>query len=72
MRFEWDENKNGQNLRKHGIRFETAKLVFEDPYQITTRDMACEHEERWISMGAVGRGTILTVSIHGLSKTMKK
>jgi len=22
MRFEWDENKNARNLRKHGVRFE--------------------------------------------------
>ena len=28
--FEWDENKNKKNLRKHGINFETAVLVFED------------------------------------------
>jgi uncharacterized DUF497 family protein len=61
MRFEWDENKNRQNLRKHGIRFETAKLVFKDPYQITTADMACGHEDRWITMGAVGLGTVLVV-----------
>ena len=28
--FEWDENKNKKNLRKHGLNFETAILVFED------------------------------------------
>ena len=28
MRFEWDEHKNRQNLRKHDVRFETAVLVF--------------------------------------------
>ena len=26
MRFEWDENKNRQNLRKHDVRFETEFL----------------------------------------------
>jgi hypothetical protein len=31
MRFEWDEQKNRQNLRKHDVRFETAVLVFDDP-----------------------------------------
>ena len=61
MRFEWDENKNRQNLRKHGIRFETAQLVFEDPYQITTRDHGHTNEERWITMGAIGPGTVLLV-----------
>lgn len=61
MRSEWDENKNRQNLLKHGIHFETAKLVFDDPYQVTTRDTTCQDEERWITMGAVGPGTVLLV-----------
>ena len=47
MRFTWDENKNRQNLRKHDVRFETAVLVFDDPYAITRRDVIVEDEERW-------------------------
>jgi uncharacterized protein len=61
MRFEWDEHKNRQNLRKHDIRFETAVLVFDDPYALTQRDSAFDDEERWITIGAVGRGSILLV-----------
>jgi uncharacterized protein len=34
MRFEWDEDKNESNQRKHGISFETAALVFEDPNRL--------------------------------------
>jgi uncharacterized DUF497 family protein len=30
MKFEWDNNKNEKNLRKHKIGFEEAKTVFED------------------------------------------
>ena len=60
MRFIWDENKNRQNLRKHDVRFETAVLVFDDPYAITQRDVA-EDEERWITVGAIGPGSILLV-----------
>ena len=29
MNFEWDENKNQINQRKHGISFEEAQAVFE-------------------------------------------
>jgi uncharacterized DUF497 family protein len=36
MYFEWDENKNRQNLLKHEVRFETAALVFEDPHALTS------------------------------------
>lgn len=27
LKFEWDEDKNELNLKKHGIDFETAMLV---------------------------------------------
>jgi uncharacterized DUF497 family protein len=68
MRFEWDEDKNQQNLRKHDIRFETAALVFEDPYAITQPDYAFADEERWITVGAIGPGSILLV-VHTLYET---
>ncbi len=31
MEFEWDENKAKSNRVKHGIRFEDAVLLFDDP-----------------------------------------
>ncbi len=61
MLFEWDENKSRQNLRKHDVRFETAVLVFDDPCAITQPDCTCDHEERWITVGAIGPGSILLV-----------
>ncbi|PYT51005.1 MAG: hypothetical protein DMG43_14345 [Acidobacteria bacterium] len=61
MRFEWDEQKNRQNLRKHDVRFETAVLVFNDPYAITQRDYSFEDEERCITVGAIGAGSVLLV-----------
>ena len=33
---EWDENKNQLNIRKHGISFQTAALVFADEERINT------------------------------------
>lgn len=30
MHFEWDEQKNQLNIKKHGINFETAVLCWED------------------------------------------
>ena len=43
MRFDWDEQKNTLNLKRHRVRFETASLAFEDPVAITLRDVL--HEE---------------------------
>ena len=60
MRFEWDETKNRQNRKKHGVSFETAALVFDDPYALTKRDVHAE-EERFMTLGAIGPGAILLV-----------
>lgn len=38
MSFEWDENKNAENYRKHGIRFESAKQAFDDERAIPFAD----------------------------------
>jgi len=62
MRFVWDERKNESNLAKHGISFELAALVFDDPLQVTTRD-SYEHEERWRTLGVVD-GVLMLVVIH--------
>src|SRR5580704_3566341 len=72
MRFIWDENKNRQNLRKHDVRFETAVLVFDDPYAITQRDVTFEDEERWITVGVIGPGSILVIVHTFYENTMKK
>ncbi|MGH8101435.1 MAG: BrnT family toxin [Chthoniobacterales bacterium] len=61
MRFVWDENKNRQNLRKHDVRFETAILVFDDPFAVSQRDFSVEEEERWTTVGAIAPGAIFLV-----------
>lgn len=62
MRFDWSEDKNEVNRRKHGISFETATLVFDDPYALTQIDAYYEgSEERFTTIGAVGPGSILFV-----------
>jgi uncharacterized protein len=35
VRFEWDEKKNQSNFVKHGIDFQTAQLIFDDPGCVT-------------------------------------
>ncbi|MHB8302780.1 MAG: BrnT family toxin [Acidobacteriaceae bacterium] len=72
MRFEWDNGKNRQNLRKHDIRCETAVLVFEDPNAITQRDSTHdEEEERFVTLGAIGPGSVLFV-VHTWPNGMAK
>ena len=60
--FEWDEAKNPSNIVKHGISFETAKLVFEDPHVASFPERNVEGEERWQSLGSADGVVILTVA----------
>jgi uncharacterized DUF497 family protein len=64
MKFEWDEDKNLANLKKHKISFEDAAFVFSDKEALTIYDN--EHsadEDRWITIGMI-KNTNLIVVIH--------
>jgi uncharacterized protein len=62
MPFEWNDDKNRENLAKHGIDFDTAELVFADPFALTQRDVLHDdEEERFITLGAIGAGAIVFV-----------
>jgi uncharacterized DUF497 family protein len=63
VRFDWDELKNASNLRKHGIDFNTASLVFNDPMQLLTQDREVDGEERWQTLG-VAEGVLLLLVAH--------
>ena len=50
------------NLRKHGVWFELARSVFNDPQLITLADIEhSELEEPWFSVGTSGSGVMLSV-----------
>ena len=54
MEFEWDENKNSSNIKKHGIDFNDAKHIFEDKQRKTSPDLRIDYgEDRWITIGKV-------------------
>lgn len=61
--FSWDEIKNASNRRKHGISFDTAQRVFEDPLHLTRQDRTENGEQRWQTMGLVG-GVVLILVAH--------
>ena len=63
LKFEWDENKNTINKRKHGISFEEAKTVFYDDDAILFDDP--EHsqgEERFLIIGVTETEKVCIVS----------
>ncbi len=62
MLFAWDENKNRINRRKHGIAFETAARVFQDPGAVSYVEQVVEGQERWHTIGSAGGITLLLVA----------
>lgn len=51
---EWDETKNQRNIKKHGISFQTAALVFADEERIEYFDkLHSQDEERYVILGCV-------------------
>jgi uncharacterized DUF497 family protein len=60
MDYQWDPNKARTNLRKHGIAFADAVLVFEDTAAITIEDERRE-EERYITIGMDAQSRVLVV-----------
>lgn len=62
IKFEWDENKNEINKRKHQISFEEAKTVFFDAEALVIDDPEhSEEEERFIILGFSLRANLLVV-----------
>ncbi|MYD16817.1 MAG: BrnT family toxin [Chloroflexi bacterium] len=53
MPWSWDPPKSEANLRKHGVSFGTAELVFDDPLSLSLPD-PYPAEERWRTIGVVG------------------
>lgn len=70
VRYEWEERKNQQNRRKHGVSFEMAALAFEDPRCLISFDREDESGElRWHALGSIsiecGVSAVLLV-VHAL------
>jgi len=60
--FSWDEIKNDINKEKHGISFEAAQLVFDDPLHVSRQDRFVHGEERWQTIGLVAHVVLLIVA----------
>lgn len=62
FRFEWDEVKAANNVRKHGVSFELARTIFHDPRLLTVADLEhSETEERWFPVGRASSSALISV-----------
>ena len=63
MRFEWDPAKESANQRKHGVSFEEARDVFDDPLHLSVLDRRFTYfEERWITVGQTENRRLVVVA----------
>ena len=62
IRFSWDDRKEAENVRKHGVTFGLAIKVFADPFHITQQDRIERNEYRWQSIGMIDGVKLLLVA----------
>lgn len=80
MDFEWDEDKNQENIRKHGFDFGDAWEIFEAPLLEDLDTRTDYGEGRWTGIGLLGNRTVVvtftqrgtdTIRIISLRKALK-
>ena len=69
MNFDWDNDKNQSNIAKHGISFEEAIAIFDDPNILNYEDTRFNYgETRFVSIGQIilvtQEKTVIIVVIH--------
>ncbi len=51
MKFEWDDEKNRENIRKHNLDFADAWRIFDAPMLIEIDNRADYGEKRFVGIG---------------------
>lgn len=63
INFEWDENKNSSNRKKHGVAFEEARTVFLDEQALLSHDPDhSDEEDRYLLIGLSNQPRALTIA----------
>lgn len=62
-RFSWNEDKAALNERNHGIAFDEARRVFDDPREVEffDPDHSTPEEARWVRIGLSGHRLLFVV-----------
>jgi uncharacterized DUF497 family protein len=63
MRFIWNEQKSRRNRAKHKVSFETAQMVFADPFALSILDRVVDGEARWQTLGLIA-GVVVVLVAH--------
>lgn len=71
MKFEWDDEKNKENIRKHGLDFTDAWQIFDAP-TLTALDTKEEYgEDRFIGIGFLKNFVVVMVYTEPEEETLR-
>ena len=71
VKFEWDDEKNKENIRKHGLDFTEAWQIF-DALLLTALDIKAEYgEDRFIGLGFLKNFVVVVVYTEPEEETIR-
>jgi uncharacterized DUF497 family protein len=71
VKFEWDERKNEDNMRKHGFDFADAAGLFELPMLVGSDVRTAYREHRFIGIGFLRQWVVVVVFVEGDDNTIR-
>lgn len=71
MEFEWDEDKNQANIRKHDFDFSDAWQLFESPMLIAPDVREDYGEDRWVGIGFLQTRVVVVVYVERRQDTLR-
>jgi uncharacterized protein len=72
VRFEWDDQKALENVKKHGVTFGEATEVFYDPNAVEGQDVEHSHgESRFFIIGYSASRILFVVFAERLRKVIR-
>ncbi len=64
MKFEWNQQKNNENMQRHGIDFSDAVEVFQHPMLARLDGRRDYGEDRWVGIGLMKSKIVVVVYVE--------
>jgi len=71
VKFEWDERKNEENIRKHGFDFADAHLIFDLPMLRAIDRRYSYEEDRYVGIGFLKLRVVVVVFVERDNDTIR-
>lgn len=71
MKFEWDERKNEDNIRKRGFDLADAAEVFDLPMLVIADTSEVYGEDRFVGVGFLSQRVVVVVFVEGDDNTIR-